>query len=64
MTTLVEPGKEVAWSGFGNSMKEATVVPLGLRGRGVSVPGEELSKQMRQELMVFADGPIPSPICF
>jgi hypothetical protein len=44
---------------FGRKMKDTNVVPLGLRGRGVSVPGEELRKHMRQEAMVFADAPVP-----
>lgn len=52
-------GKERGWLGFGKNMKQTNVVPLGLRGRGVSVPGEELRKHVRQEAMVFADAPVP-----
>lgn len=51
--------KERGWLGVGKSLKQAKIVPLGLRGRGVSVPGEELRKHMRQEEMVFADAPVP-----
>jgi hypothetical protein len=53
-------GKDKSWSGLGKDMKEATIVPLGLRGRGISVPAEEQSKHTRQERMVFADSPVPA----
>jgi hypothetical protein len=32
------------------------VVPLGLRGRGISVPGEELRRHVRPEEVLFSDG--------
>lgn len=51
--------RDRGWLRLGMNLKKATVVPLGLRGRGVSVPGEELRKHMRQEQMVFADAPVP-----
>lgn len=55
-------GNKRDWMGFAKNLRKTNIVPLGLRGRGVSVPGEVLKKHMRQEEMVFADAAVPGAL--